>query len=94
MNVSQTCQDESGLLKLSITEDKKNEKLNRTNDLYNCEKEGNVLKGSHIASQIWVRLEDELVSENVINLSRRYLSVFEISLLCKGLKFVPTQLIK
>ena len=52
MNVSQTCQDESGLLKLSITEDKKNEKLNRTNDLYNREKEGNVLKGSHIASQI------------------------------------------
>ena len=52
MNVSQTCQDESGLLKLSITEDKKNEKLNRTNDLYNCEKEGNVLKGSHIASKI------------------------------------------
>ena len=37
-----------------------------------------------------IRLEVKFVSNNVINLSRRYLSPAEISLLSKGLKFVPT----
>ena len=36
------------------------------------------------------RLEGKIVSKNVINLSRRNLSSAEISLLSKGLKFVPT----
>ena len=36
------------------------------------------------------RLEGKFVSKNVINLSRRNLSSAEISLLSKGLKFVPT----
>ena len=36
------------------------------------------------------RLESKFVSSNVINLSRRNLSEAEISLLSKGLKFVPT----
>ena len=89
-NASQTCQDESGLLKVLNTEDKKNEKFNSTENLHNCEKEGNVLKGNNIASQIGVRLEGKFVSKNVINLSRRNLSASEISLLSKGLKFVPT----
>ena len=89
-NATQTCQDESGLLKVLNTEDKKNEKINSTENLYNCEKEGNVLKGNNIASQIGVRLEGKFVSKNVINLSRRNLSASEISLLSKGLKFVPT----
>ena len=35
------------------------------------------------------RLEGKFVSKNVINLSRRNLSSAEISLLSKGLKFVP-----
>ena len=35
------------------------------------------------------RLEGKFVSKNVINLSRRNLSSVEISLLSKGLKFVP-----
>ena len=89
-NASQTCQDESGLLKVLNMEDTKNEKFNSTENLYNCEKEGNVLKGNKIASQIRVRLEGKLVSKNVINLSRRNLSTSEISLLSKGLKFVAT----
>ena len=89
-NASQTCQDESGLLKVLNTEDKKNEKFNSTEDLYNCEKEANIFKGNDIASQIGVRLEGKFVSKNGINLSRRNLSVSEISLLSKGLKFVPT----
>ena len=36
------------------------------------------------------RYEGKSVSTNVINLSRRHLSKDEISLLSKGLKFVPT----
>ena len=35
------------------------------------------------------RFEDKFVSKNVINLSRRNLSSAEISLLSKGVKFVP-----
>ena len=89
-NAPQSCQDESDLLKVLNTEDKKNEKLNSTADLYNCEKDGNVFKGNNIASQIGVRLEGKFVSKNVINLSRRNLTASEISLLSKGLKFVPT----
>ena len=37
-----------------------------------------------------IRLEGKFVSKNVMNLSRRNLSSAEISLLSKGLKFVPT----
>ena len=69
---------------------KKNEKFNRTEDLYNCEKGGNNFKENNIASQIGVRLEGKFVSKNVINLSRRNLSASEILFLSKGLKFVPT----
>ena len=46
-NASQTCQDDSGLFKVLLTEDKKNENVNSTEDLYNYEKERN-----NIASQI------------------------------------------
>ena len=88
-NASQTCQDESGLLKVLNTEDKKNEKFNSIENLYNCEKESNILKGNNVASQVGVRLEGKFLSKNVINLSRRNLSASEISLLSKGLKFVP-----
>ena len=56
-NALQVCQDESGLLKVLDTEDKKNEKFNSNTIQYNCEKEGNVFKGNNIASQIGVRLE-------------------------------------
>ena len=89
-NAPQSCQDESGLLKVLNKEDKKNEKFNSTEDLYNCEKERNVFKGNNIASQIGVRLEGRFVIKNAINLSRRNLSACEISLLSKGLNFVPT----
>ena len=37
------------------------------------------------------KLEAKFVSKNVINLSRRNLASVEISLLSKGLKFVPTE---
>ena len=88
-NASQTCQNESGLSKVLNTEGKRNEKLNSTENLSSCEEEGNALKGNFIASQVGVRLEGKVVSKNAINLSRRNLSVPEVSLLSKGLKFVP-----
>ena len=47
-------------------------------------------KINNIATYIGERLESKFVSSNVINLSRRNLSEAEISLLSKGLKFVPT----
>ena len=36
------------------------------------------------------RLQSNFVSKNVVNLSRRNLTVSEVSLLSKGLNFVPT----
>ena len=89
-NASQNCRYESGLLKVSNMEDKKNEKFHSKRDLHNCEKEDNVLKGNNIASQIGENLEDKFVSKSLINLSKRNLLASEISLLSKGLKFVPT----
>ena len=92
-NASQTCQDESGFSKALNTEDKRNEKLNSTENLSSCEKEGNALKENNIASQIGVRLEGKFVSKNAVNLSRRNLSAPEVSLLSKGLRLC-LQLIK
>ena len=45
---------------------------------------------NNIAKYKEERLESKFASSNVINLSRRNLSEAEISLLSKGLKFVPT----
>ena len=46
-NASQTCQDDSGLFKVLLTEDKKNENVNSTEDLYNYENKRNNI-ASHI----------------------------------------------
>ena len=51
-DASEIYQDKSGLLKVLNREEKKNEKFNSTENLYNCEKEGNTFKGNDIASQI------------------------------------------
>ena len=45
---------------------------------------------NNIAEVIDGRLKGKFVSPNVINLSTRILSKTEISLLSKGLKFIPT----
>ena len=45
---------------------------------------------SNVAEVIDGRLKGKFVSPNVINLSTRILSKAEISLLSKGLKFIPT----
>lgn len=71
-------------------EEKKKDKLNSTENPSNCEEEKEALKGSNITSHKGVRLKGKFISKNVINLSRRNLSVAEISLLSKGLNLVPT----
>ena len=43
-----------------------------------------------MASQLGVRLEGKFVSKNVIDFSRRNLSAYEVLLLSKCLKLVPT----
>ena len=47
-DASEIYQDKSGLLKVLNREEKKNEKFNSTENLYNCEKEGNIFKGNNI----------------------------------------------
>ena len=47
-------------------------------------------KPSNVATLLDGRYEGKFVSPNVINLSKRHLSKDEISLLSKGLKFIPT----
>ena len=89
-NASQTCQDYSDHLKTSTMEGKKNEKLISTENVYNCEKEGNVSKDSNTVSHEGVRLEDKFVHKHVISLSRRNLFASEISWFSKGLKLLPT----
>ena len=67
-----------------------NEIINSAGNTPNIEEKydnGNI---NNIATYKGERLEGKFVSSNVINLSRRDLSEAEISLLSKGLKFVPT----
>ena len=52
--------------------------------------EQDILGENNIAEVIDGRLKGKFVSPNVINLSTRILSNAEISLLSKGLKFIPT----
>ena len=58
-----------------------------TPDIEEKHDNGNI---NHVVTYKGERLEGKFVSSNVINLSRRNLSEAEISLLSKGLKFVPT----
>ena len=58
-----------------------------TPDIEERHDNGNI---NNIATYKGERLEGKFVSSNVINFSRRNLSEAEISLLSKGLKFVPT----
>ena len=80
----QTFQDDSGHLDLGISTIEKNDKLNRTQNLSNWEKEGNVLEQSNIASHKEVT-EGKSVCKKIINPS-----CFEVSLLPKGPKFKST----
>ena len=65
---------------------------NSYNDTSNCEEEFNVDCSMYNLSceKSNGRFVGKFVSDNVVNLSSRKLSRAEISLLSKGLKFVPT----
>ena len=87
---SQTSQDESAVCDFVKSEGGENEIISsagNTPDIEEKHDNGNV---NNIATYKGERLEGKFVSSNVINLSRRNLSEAEISLLSKGLKFVPT----
>ena len=87
---SQASQDDSVVCDVVKSEGGENEIINsagNTPDIEEKHDNGNI---NNKATYKGVRLEDKFVSSNVINLSRRNLSVAEISLLSKGLKFVPT----
>ena len=86
---SQASQDESAVCNFVKPEGEQDEIINSagiTPDIKEKHDKGNF---SNIAFKR-KRLEGKFVSSNVINLSRRNLSEAEISLLSKGLKFVPT----
>ena len=59
-------------------------------ELHNINSEQDNIGENNIAEVIDGRLKGKFVSPNVINLSTRILSKAEISLLSKGLKFIPT----
>ena len=71
-------------------EEKKNDKVDGTEDLLESGKQLDNHQDNNAASPKKTRLEGKFVSKNVINLSRINLSRSEISLLSKGLKFVPS----
>ena len=83
-------QDESAVYDFVKSDGEENEIINsawNNPDVKENYDNGNI---NTIATYKRERLEGKFVSSNVINLSRRNLSEAEISLLSKGLKFVPT----
>ena len=71
-------------------EEKSNDLLDSTR---NCSEPGTHTHGHQDINTAFykgLRLEGKFVSKNVFNLSRRKLFPPEMSLLCKGLKFVPS----
>ena len=87
---SQTCQDDINLTEVLTEEEKSNDLLDTTG---NCSESGTQAsdhQDMNTAFYKGLRLEGKFVSKNVFNLSRRNLSPPEISLLSKGLKFVPS----
>ena len=87
---SQTCQDDTNLTDVLNEEEKSN---NLLDSIGNCSEPGTQAKDHQDINTVFykgLRLEGKFVSKNVFNLSRRNLSPPEISLLSKGLKFVPS----
>ena len=71
-------------------EEKNHDIVDGTEDLSEPSKQLENHQDSNTDSLNKTRLEGKFVSKNVINLSRRNISRSEISLLSKGLKFVPS----
>ena len=71
-------------------EEKRNDLLDGTGNCWVSGIQANNHQGVNTAFYKGLRLEGKLVSKNIINLAWRNLSPPEISLLCKGLKCVPS----
>ena len=71
-------------------EEKNNDIVDGTEDLSEPGKQPDNHQDSNTAFLNKIRLEGKLVSKNVVNFSRGNLPRSEISLLSKGLKFVPS----
>ena len=87
---SQTCQDDINLTEVLNEEEKSNNSLVSTGNCSEPGAQANDHQDINTAFYKGLRLEGKFVSKNVFNLSRRNLSPPEISLLSKGLKFVPS----
>ena len=87
---SQTCQDDINLTEVLNEEEKSNDSLDSTGNCSEPGTQANDHQDINTAFYKGLRLEGKFVSKNVFNLSRRNLSPPEISLLSKGLKFVPS----
>ena len=87
---SQSYRDGINLPEYLSREEKNNDIVNGTGDLSEPGKQLHNHQDSNTASLNKTRSEGKFVSKNVVNQSRRNLSRSEISLLSKGLKFVPS----
>ena len=87
---SQTYRDGTNLQEILPRKEKNNDIVDGTENLSEPGKQLDNHRDSNTDSLKKTRLEGKFVSKNVINLSRINLSRSEISLLSKGLKFVPS----
>ena len=87
---SKTYQDGTNLQEHLSREEKNNDIVDVTENPSEPGKQYQNHQDNNTASLNKTRLEGKFVSKNVINLSKRNLSRSEISLLSKGLKFVPS----
>ena len=87
---SKTYQDGTNLHEHLSREEKNNDIADGTENPSEPGKQYQNHQDNNTASLNKTRLEGKFVSKNVINLSKRNLSRSDISLLSKGLKFVPS----
>ena len=87
---SQSCRDGITLPEYLPRGEKNNDIVDGTEDLSEPGKQLDNHQDSNAAFLNKTRLEGKFVSKTAINWSRRNLSQSEISLLSKGLKFVPS----
>ena len=87
---SQSCRDGITLPEYLLRGEKNNDIVDGTEDLSEPGKQLDNHQDSNAAFLNKTRLEGKFVSKTAINWSRRNLSQSEISLLSKGLKFVPS----
>ena len=87
---SQTYRDGTNLPQILTREAENNYLVDGTENISESGKQLDNHQDSNTACLSMTRLKGQFVSENFISLSRRNLSLPKISLLSKGLKFVPS----